>query len=60
MKLKKVRVGVVQATPALFDVEKTVEIIITWIEKPLRLDASYCYFPNHLFPVIREDLILTQ
>jgi nitrilase len=50
MKLKKVRVGVVQATPALFDVEKTVEIIITWIEKAAAAGCELLLFPESFIP----------
>jgi nitrilase len=53
---KKVKVGVVQATPALFDLEKTVEIIVTLIE----LGASEWYkmllFPESFIPCYPRGL----
>lgn len=50
MSLQKIKVGVVQATPALFDIEKTVEIIISWIEKGAREGCELLLFPESFIP----------
>jgi nitrilase len=53
MQHKKIKVGVVQATPALFDIEKTVQLVIEWIEKGAAAGCELLLFPNPLFPVTR-------
>lgn len=50
MSLQKIKVGVVQATPALFDIEKTVEIIISWIEKGAKEGCKLLLFPESFIP----------
>jgi nitrilase len=50
MEYKKVKVGVVQATPALFDIAKTVEIIISWIEKAAKEECELLLFPESFIP----------
>jgi nitrilase len=50
MKHKKLKAGVVQATPALFDVEKTVEIILSWIEKAAIAGCELLLFPESFIP----------
>ncbi|SHO61816.1 carbon-nitrogen hydrolase family protein [Algoriphagus zhangzhouensis] len=50
MSLQKIKVGVVQATPALFDIEKTVETIISWIEKGAREGCELLLFPESFIP----------
>ncbi len=45
-----VKVGVVQATPALFDIAKTVEIIISWIEKGANKGCELLLFPESFIP----------
>lgn len=53
---KKVKVGVVQATPALFDLEKTVEIIVTWIEKGASEGCDLLLFPESFIPCYPRGL----
>jgi len=50
MQHKKIKVGVVQATPALFDIEKTVQIVIEWIEKGAKEDCELLLFPESFIP----------
>ena len=50
MQQGKIKVGVVQATPALFDIEKTIEIIISWIEKGADEDCELLLFPESFIP----------
>jgi nitrilase len=52
----KVKVGVVQATPALFDIEKTVEIIISWIEKGANEGCELLLFPESFIPCYPRGL----
>ena len=47
---KKVKVGVVQATPALFNKEKTIDIIISWIHKGTELGCELLLFPESFIP----------
>ena len=47
---KKVKVGVVQATPALFDIKKTVQIVISWIEQGAKLGCELLLFPESFIP----------
>jgi nitrilase len=56
MKQKKVRVGVVQATPALFDIEKTVQIVIYWIEKASAEGCELLLFPESFIPCYPRGL----
>ena len=53
---KKVKVGVVQATPALFDLEKTVEIIVAWIEKGVIEGCDLLLFPESFIPCYPRGL----
>ena len=53
---KKVKVGVVQATPALFDLKKTVEIIVTWIEKGVIEGCDLLLFPESFIPCYPRGL----
>jgi nitrilase len=53
---KKVKVGVVQATPALFDLEKTVEIIVTWIERGASEGCKMLLFPESFIPCYPRGL----
>lgn len=50
MQHKKIKVGVVQATPALFDIEKTVQIVIEWIEKGAKEGCELLLFPESFIP----------
>jgi nitrilase len=53
---KKVKVGVVQATPALFDLEKTVEIIVSWIERGASEGCEMLLFPESFIPCYPRGL----
>lgn len=56
MQHKKVKVGVVQATPALFDIEKTVQIVIDWIEKGSKDGCELLLFPESFIPCYPRGL----
>lgn len=56
MKHKKVKVGVVQATPALFNVKKTIEIVISWIKKGAEEDCDLLLFPESFIPCYPRGL----
>ena len=56
MQHKKVKVGVVQATPALFDIEKTVQIVIDWIEKGAKEGCDLLLFPESFIPCYPRGL----
>lgn len=53
---KTIKVGVVQATPALFDIAKTVEIIISWIEKAANEGCELLLFPESFIPCYPRGL----
>jgi nitrilase len=53
---RKVKVGVVQATPALFDIEKTVDIVISWIEKGANQGCELLLFPESFIPCYPRGL----
>ena len=48
--------GVVQATPALFDIEKTVQIVIDWIEKGAKEGCDLLLFPESFIPCYPRGL----
>ena len=50
MKHRKIKAGVVQATPALFNIEKTVDIIISWIEIAAAEKCELLLFPESFIP----------
>ncbi len=50
MKLPIVRVGVVQATPAIFDLEKSISKAIYWIEKSAAAGCELILFPESFLP----------
>lgn len=52
----KVKVGVVQATPALFNIEKTVEIVISWIKKAAKEGCEFVLFPESFIPCYPRGL----
>ena len=56
MESKKVKVGVVQATPALFDIKKSVEIVISWIEKGAKESCGLLLFPESFIPCYPRGL----
>lgn len=47
---KKIKVGVVQATPILFNVEKSVSLTIQWIEYAQREGCELLLFPESFIP----------
>ncbi|MEI7583366.1 carbon-nitrogen hydrolase family protein [Runella sp.] len=53
---KKIKVGVVQATPALFDIEKTVQLVINWIEKGVAEGCELLLFPESFIPCYPRGL----
>jgi nitrilase len=53
---RKVKVGVVQATPAVFDIEKTVDIAISWIEKGANQCCELLLFPESFIPCYPRGL----
>jgi nitrilase len=56
LKNKVVKVGVVQATPALFDIDKTVQIILSWIEKGAHEGCELLLFPESFIPCYPRGL----
>ncbi|MDM1072575.1 carbon-nitrogen hydrolase family protein [Empedobacter brevis] len=52
----KVKVGVVQATPVLFDIEKTVEKVIQWIQKAKAENCKLLLFPEAFIPAYPRGL----
>ena len=56
MQHKKVKIGVVQATPALFDIEKTVRIVMEWIEKGAAEGCELLLFPESFIPCYPRGL----
>lgn len=56
MELKKVKVGVVQATPALFNIGKTIEIVCSWIEKGAQAGCGLLLFPESFIPCYPRGL----
>lgn len=56
MNFKNIRVGVVQATPALFDLEKSVDLVISWIEKAAQEGCQLVLFPESFIPCYPRGL----
>ncbi len=54
--MKRVKVGVVQATPALFDLEKSVELVISWIDKGAQAGCQLLLFPETFIPCYPRGL----
>ncbi len=50
MKLPTVKVGVVQATPAFFDLEKSIAKVVDWIEKGQAAGCQLLLFPESFLP----------
>jgi nitrilase len=55
-KQKTIKVGVIQATPALFDIAKTVEIVISWIERGAKQGCELLLFPESFIPCYPRGL----
>ncbi|RYF75099.1 MAG: hypothetical protein EOO39_07470 [Cytophagaceae bacterium] len=56
MQHRTVKVGVVQATPALFDLKKSVEKTISWIERGAREGCQLLLFPETFIPCYPRGL----
>jgi nitrilase len=56
MNFKTIRVGVVQATPALFDLNKSVDLVIDWIEKAAQAGCQLVLFPESFIPCYPRGL----
>ncbi|MBC8154486.1 MAG: carbon-nitrogen hydrolase family protein [Bacteroidetes bacterium] len=56
MDFKRVNVGVVQATPALFDLEKSVDRVIAWIEQGAAAGCQLLLFPESFIPAYPRGL----
>src|SRR4051812_25546014 len=56
MNFKNIRAGVVQATPALFDLEKSVDLVIDWIEKAAQEGCQLVLFPESFIPCYPRGL----
>lgn len=54
--LKQIRVGVAQATPALFDRSKTIDIVCQWIAKAAELGCQLLLFPESFIPCYPRGL----
>lgn len=52
----KVKVGVLQATPVLFDIQKTVEKVIEWIQKAKAENCKLLLFPEAFIPAYPRGL----
>lgn len=50
MNLQKIQVGVVQATPVFFDLEKSIEKVVQWIEKGAEAGCQLLLFPESFLP----------
>jgi hypothetical protein len=55
MEFRKIKAGVVQATPVLFNMEKNIDLVISWINGQQVKVVSCYFFQNHLFPVTQGD-----
>lgn len=56
MSLKKHKVGVVQATPALFDINQTIDIVCEWITKGVEAGCELLLFPESFIPCYPRGL----
>lgn len=54
--MRVVKVGVVQATPALFDLQKSVHLVIDWIEKGAEAGCELLLFPESFVPCYPRGL----
>ncbi|PAC28669.1 carbon-nitrogen hydrolase family protein [Flectobacillus sp. BAB-3569] len=53
---KKVKVGVIQATPSLFDIEKSVNLVVDWIKKGAEKGCELLLFPESFIPCYPRGL----
>ncbi len=56
MDFKCVTVGVVQATPALFDLDKSVNLVIDWINRAAAAGCQLVLFPESFIPCYPRGL----
>lgn len=56
MHLNTIRVGVVQATPALFDLEGSIDRVITWIDQAAQAGCQLVLFPESFIPCYPRGL----
>lgn len=56
MEFKTVTVGVVQATPALFDREKSIDLVIDWIDRAKQAGCQLVLFPESFIPCYPRGL----
>lgn len=54
--LKKVKVGVVQATPVLFNIDATTDLVISWIEKAANAGCELVLFSESFIPCYPRGL----
>lgn len=54
--LRKVKVGVVQATPVLFNIGATTDLVISWIEKAAEERCEVVLFPESFIPCYPRGL----
>jgi len=54
--MKIVKVGVIQATPALFDLQKSVDLVIDWIGRGARAGCELLLFPESFIPCYPRGL----
>lgn len=54
--MKKYKVGCVQATPAIFDKEKTMKIVEQWITKAAQEEVKLLVFPESFIPAYPAGL----
>ncbi|WKV12160.1 carbon-nitrogen hydrolase family protein [Marivirga harenae] len=54
--MKKFKVGCVQATPALFDKSKTLDIVFKWIQKAAKENVKLLVFPESFIPAYPAGL----
>jgi nitrilase len=50
MGFKKIKIGVVQATPALFNIEKNIDLVISWIGRAANEGCELLLFPESFIP----------
>ncbi|GAB3895129.1 carbon-nitrogen hydrolase family protein [Spirosoma agri] len=53
---KTVKVGVVQATPALFDLEASIDLVVSWIERAAQEGCQLLLFPESFIPCYPRGL----
>ncbi|PQA59559.1 carbon-nitrogen hydrolase family protein [Siphonobacter curvatus] len=54
--LNVIKVGVVQATPVLFDLDRSVEVVLSWIKKGAEQNCELLLFPESFLPAYPRGL----